>query len=80
MSTQALYCFFQDFFETRGVILPAEIDGYNFITSGVLDSFEVLSLIMQIELEFSVSFSPEELLDEKNATIGGLISSIQAKL
>ncbi|NOU50785.1 acyl carrier protein [Pseudoalteromonas sp. JBTF-M23] len=80
MSNEALYSFFQDFFEARGVILPTEIEDYNFIASGVLDSFEVLSLIMQIELEFSVSFSPEELLDEKNASIGGLISSIQAKL
>ncbi|WP_409523830.1 phosphopantetheine-binding protein [Nitrincola sp. MINF-07-Sa-05] len=80
MSKQQLYSFFIDFFEARGVTLPSCIEEFEFVSSGVLDSFELLSLIMQIELEFSVSISPEELLDEKNKTLGGLINTIEEKL
>ncbi|MFT2112680.1 hypothetical protein [Marinomonas sp. 2405UD68-3] len=74
------YAFFNDFFESRGILVPQNIETFEFVKSGVLDSFEILSLILQIELEFSISFSAEELLDEKNATIGGLLNSIEAKL
>ncbi|WP_404338887.1 hypothetical protein [Pseudoalteromonas mariniglutinosa] len=79
MPKQQFYSFFTDFFEARGVTLPANIDEFEFVSSGVLDSFEVLSLIMQLELEYAISFSPEELLDKKNATLGGLIKAIEAK-
>ncbi|MEJ6473081.1 hypothetical protein [Pseudoalteromonas piscicida] len=70
----------QQFLLERGVIVADNnIDSYNFVKEGTLDSFEILTLIMQLESDYRVSVPPELLLDPENANVGTLVNSL-AKL
>lgn len=72
--------FFHDFLAERGVDIEAEkLLKFHFVDSGLLDSFEILSMIMQLETVFTVQFTPEELADGQMATVHGLIQAVLAK-
>lgn len=78
---QELTDFLYNFILERGI----ELDKSTFLTMSFkqdfsLDSFEILTLVMQIELEFGVKVSPEELLDPSTETVSGFISLITSKL
>ena len=78
---QELTDFLHNFILERGI----ELDKNSFLTMSFkqdfsLDSFEILTLVMQIELEFGVKISPEELLDPSTETVSGFISLITSKL
>jgi acyl carrier protein len=78
---QELTDFLYNFILERGI----ELDKSAFLTMSFkqdfsLDSFEILTLVMQIELEFGVKVSPEELLDPSTETVSGFISLITSKL
>jgi acyl carrier protein len=67
----------KQFFLERGVVIEeANFEAYNFIAQGSLDSFEVLSLIMNIETQYGLSVPAELMLNEKNAQIGNLVNAI----
>ncbi|CCQ09742.1 hypothetical protein PALB_5900 [Pseudoalteromonas luteoviolacea B = ATCC 29581] len=68
--------FFRDFFEQRGVILPEHWQDYDFVSAGVLDSFEILTMVMAIEVELGVQVPAALLADPKNAMLGMLANSI----
>ena len=71
--------FFHNFFEQRGLELDnSEIEQYNFIEEGGLDSFELLTMLIEIESQFGVKISPATLVDERNMTVGALISRLLA--
>lgn len=72
--------FFEQFLMARGISLTSEnLLDFNFVGSGLLDSFEILSMIMEVETQFSLKLSPEELTDNNNATVGGLIRTLVTK-
>lgn len=78
---QELTDFLYNFILERGI----ELDKGLFLTMSFkqdfsLDSFEILTLVMQIELEFGVKMSPEELLEPSTETVSGFISLITSKL
>ncbi|QBF84008.1 acyl carrier protein [Shewanella maritima] len=52
----------------------------NFVTEGLLDSFAILSLIMTLESEFSIKFTPIELADSSLQVVGGLAAAALAKM
>jgi acyl carrier protein len=80
MNSAELKSFFSDFLEQRGVeVAVGDIEQYNFVEEGALDSFELLSMILQIESQFGVKVTPSELMDESNAQLGALINTILAK-
>lgn len=75
-----LKTFFNDFLLERGVrVEGGRLKDFNFVASGLLDSFEILSMIINIESEFGIKVTPEELIDKQNSTVGGLMSTILAK-
>ncbi|MCF6434699.1 MULTISPECIES: phosphopantetheine-binding protein [Pseudoalteromonas] len=79
MSTdkRELLSLIQQFFLERGVVIPDEkLPSYDFMAAGSLDSFEVLSLIMHIEMHCQISIPAELLLDKNNAEIGNLVDAI----
>lgn len=76
MNTESLTQFFQRFFEQRGVILPEQLAEYDFIAAGVLDSFEILTMIMALETEFGISIPATLLAESKNAQLGSLVTSL----
>ncbi|MBT4079569.1 MAG: acyl carrier protein [Candidatus Marinimicrobia bacterium] len=61
--------------------LPADIETealatVNFVDSGLLDSFGILSMVMDVESRFSIKLSSEKLLDPKAKTVKGIVSLI----
>lgn len=61
--------------------VPAEIDSEtNFVKEQILDSFAILSLIMQLEQEFTIKFAVEELADDALQKVQGLGMAIKNKL
>ena len=56
-----------------------DIDALNFVDSGPLDSFGILSMVMDVESRFSVKLTPAELLNEESKTVGGLVQLIAGK-
>lgn len=72
--------FFTDFFAERGVIVTEELGALRFVDDVHLDSFEILSMIIELEMTFSVKISPEELVQERTATVSGLVKLINEKL
>ncbi len=56
------------------------IDNFNFISSGHIDSIDVLKFNFEIEKKFKISFKPTETVSKKYGTIKGLRSMILSKL
>lgn len=80
INEEQLQDFFCDFLIARGIRVSKEnINNFNFIGSGSIDSFEVLSMIMELEVLTTIHLSPDELMDENNATVGGLIETLLSK-
>ena len=52
------------------------IENHNFIREGSLDSFEILTLIMQLESELCIPIPIELLLEQGNTEIGKLVDSL----
>jgi len=52
----------------------------DFVSTGILDSFAVLSLIMSLESEFSIKFQTEELADKSIRFINSLTELVVAKM
>ena len=80
LTTESLQTFFTNFLAERGIACAKEdVDNFNFLQSGLLDSFEILSMLIQVEMDFGAKLTPEEISDDANATVGGLIESLLAK-
>lgn len=80
INEELLQGFFCDFLIARGIsISKKNINHFNFTGSGSIDSFEILSMIMELEMLTNIHLSPDELMDENNATVGGLIETLLRK-
>jgi acyl carrier protein len=55
-------------------------ENYNFVTSGLLDSFSLLSFITDVEEQFQIAFTPDELTSELMQTISGLSAAVSRKI
>ena len=65
----------------RGATIPTNgVEDFNYIDSGVIDSFEILSFIMEIQNEFEIKLTPEDLQEDRIKTVGGIASMIIEKL
>lgn len=74
---QALIQSVQQFLLERGVFVEdADIDEYDFVATGALDSFEILSLIMSLETEYGIAVPPELMVDSENAKVGNLATAL----
>ena len=52
----------------------------NLVQSGLLDSFAILSLIMQLEQQFAIKFTIDELTNTELQTVSGMAQAIADKL
>ncbi|HAG69917.1 MAG TPA: hypothetical protein DCL38_08085 [Lachnospiraceae bacterium] len=61
--------------------IPAgsDIDGFNFIENGYIDSVGIVSFVMELEDEFGISFDDSELTSSDFQTVGGLVEMIRKK-
>lgn len=72
--------FFHDFLAGRGIeVSETELPDFNILGSQRLDSFEVLSLIMELELNCGERITVEDLLHPDSKTISGLIKTLLEK-
>lgn len=62
--------------------LPAnqDIDQFNYIDSGHIDSIGVIKFILDLENEFGIDIAAEDMESEEFRTIGGLASLIERRL
>lgn len=65
--------------QSSGAIEPIMADT-NFVSSGILDSFAILSMIMHLEQEFEIKFAMDELADVALQTPAGLAALIDQKV
>lgn len=52
-------------------------DSNNFFDDGLLDSFDLISLVEEVEQTFEIIIQPEEIIKENFKDIASLISLIQ---
>lgn len=75
-----LQLFFKNFLMERGIETDeSSLLDFNFMASGLLDSFEILTMIIALETEFSLVVSPDELVDDKNSVVQGLLKTLLEK-
>ena len=77
IKTEVIVRFLHQFFAERGTILPPDWESFNFIQAGVLDSFEILTMVVSIETHFSLNIPTTLLADEKNAELGKFVRALQ---
>ena len=57
-----------------------DVETLNYFESGFVDSLGIIQFIIQIEEEFGISFSDEELADPSFQVVGKLIKLIERKV
>lgn len=67
---------------TKGKI-PGENEdeklAFNYLDAGLIDSFGIIEMVMGLESELGIQFTPSDMRSEEFRTIGGL-ASIASKL
>ncbi len=73
--------FLINYIEKKGE-LPKNInlDEFNYIDSGYIDSMGIIKFTVAIEKEFDIEISEEEIISKNFKTIGGLCSIIEEKI
>lgn len=70
--------FLLHFFESRGALLSTDPEKFDIIKSNPLDSFELMTLLIEVEIHFGVKVDPESLI--MNSTIEELSKHIKNSL
>lgn len=67
-----------EFFKSKGTIPQSESEqlNYNYLDTGLLDSMQLVEMIVLLEDQFKIQFSMEDLQSEEFRTIGGLINIV----
>lgn len=68
-----------DYFATRlpiSELSEQECMNYQWMGTGVLDSFAVLNAIMEFEETFGITFKNEQMMETSFERIGGLVDAI----
>ena len=77
MEKEKVLDFIINYLIERGVEVSSHnYNKINIIEDGIIDSFAILALFMAIEGEFDVKITPNDMLEEKNKTIDGLVNLI----
>jgi len=58
----------------------ADVDAINFIEEGYMDSLGLVQFIVELEDEFDIQFTDEELDSPDFKKVGGLIKLIEGKI
>ena len=67
------------FFDSKGNLSEkseSEIINANYLEMGLIDSMELVEMIVLFEDKFKIKFSTEELQSDEFRTIGGLIKTV----
>ena len=70
-----------DFFNERGIDISTEdFENTSLIGSGLLDSFELLTLLINLEVELNIKISPEEIYKDETVSVASFIAKLHANL
>jgi acyl carrier protein len=53
---------------------------FDYIKAGLVDSLSLLRFVMDLEVEFGVEISNEEIVSPEFRTVGGLVALLERKL
>jgi acyl carrier protein len=56
------------------------IDTFNYVDSGYVDSIAIMRFILEIEVEFNIDISSEEIESAEFRTVGGLTKIIYSRI
>ena len=56
-----------------------DMGNFNYVESGYIDSMGIIQFIAELEDEFSIEFTDEELISPEFKTIGGIVRLIEEK-
>lgn len=71
--------FIIDYLAERGAELSADnYQGFDFIASGIIDSFETLTFLLVLEKEFGVRVQPEDFIDKEYRYVEKLADFIES--
>jgi len=57
-----------------------EIDSFNYIDSGYVDSMGIIKFVLNIEAEFEIELTESDMESPEFKTIGGLVNIIRKKI
>lgn len=73
--------FILNFLEERGIDTSEnDFENVNFIESGYVDSFSIMSLMMEIEGQFQYKISPEQISNSKYQSVNGLVNLLKKEV
>ena len=75
----AVYILLSKLLAEHRIELSDNIGNINYITEANLDSFELLSFISDVEIEFDIQFTADDLINSQYHTINGLAALILNK-
>jgi acyl carrier protein len=72
--------FIIDYLQREYTIEVEDIMSLNFVETGYVDSFGLLTFILSLEQEYGIEFSEEELQDPSFKVVGSLIETVAKKI
>ena len=72
--------FIIDYLQREYTIEAEDIMSLNFVETGYVDSFGLLTFILSLEQEYGIEFSEEELQDPSFKVVGSLIETVAKKV
>ena len=73
--------FIINYIEKKGKLPEGiNLDEFNYIETGYVDSIGIMKFIVEIEKEFDIEISDDDMISPEFKTIGGLIGIIKGKV
>lgn len=69
-----------DYLQREYTIETQDIMSLNFVETGYVDSFGLVTFILALEEEFDIAFTDDELQDPAFKVVGGLIDIVSRKI
>lgn len=54
-----------------------QLDSTSLVSSGILDSLDIMSLIMDLEREFEIEIDPEDVLSENFESVSAITALVE---
>jgi acyl carrier protein len=81
MMKETIKKFIVDYIEKKGKLpAGADLDSFDFVASGYIDSLALFKFVVDLEAEFGIEITDEEIALPEFRTIGGAAALISAKL
>ena len=58
----------------------ADVDTFNYIDTGYVDSLGIMKFVLDIEAEYDIEITDDDMTSDRFRTVGGIISLIEEKL